>query len=115
MRNQFLFLGNVSSELTVNEKFTRFNLAVNGRKEDPTDFFSIVVFGKTKELVDKYVSKGMKLQVTGQVHNNNYEKDGQKIYDTSFVATGIEFCEKKSSSVEGEFTSVEAEDLPFIN
>ena len=53
-----------SGEMTV----ARFTLAVDRRTKDKaTDFISCVAFGKTAEFIQKYISKGTKVLVTGSI------------------------------------------------
>jgi len=79
----------------------KFNLAVDRRiKRDgqPTaDFFNCVAFGKTAELIDKYIAKGSKIVLEGELQNNNWEKDGVKHYDMQILVGQIEFAESKNS------------------
>ena len=101
MRNGFLFMGRLTIEPKIGEKVTRFGIAVDrryradGEEKPGTDFFQVLAFGRTKDFVDKYLKKGMKVQVTGTIRNDNYEKDGSTVYQNSFIANEIEFCEKK--------------------
>ena len=78
----------------------RYSIAVDRRfkKEgEPTaDFFTCVSFGKQAEFVDRYLKKGTKIVVTGELQNNNYtNKDGQKVYDTRILTNNVEFAESK--------------------
>ena len=78
----------------------RYSIAVDRRfkKEgEPTaDFFTCVSFGKQAEFVDRYLKKGAKIVVTGELQNNNYtNKDGQKVYDTRILTNNVEFAESK--------------------
>ena len=61
------------------------------------DFFDCTAFGKTAELMEKYLHKGTKILLQGRIENNNYVKrDGQKVYGIRIVAENIEFAEGKS-------------------
>ena len=84
-----------SGEMTV----ARFTLAVDRRTKDKaTDFISCVAFGKTAEFVQKYISKGTKVLVTGSIRTGSYtNKEGQKVYTTDIVVTEIEFAESKKT------------------
>lgn len=78
----------------------RFALAVarpkiNG-KEATSDFPSIIAFGKTAEMAEKYLSKGKLIAIIGRIQTGNYtDKDGKKVYTTDVVAEKIEFLESK--------------------
>ena len=80
----------------------RFSLAVNRRfKRDgdaDADFFNCVAFGKNAEFIGKYFHKGMKAVITGELRNNDYEKNGVKHYSEQVVINTIEFAESKSTS-----------------
>ena len=87
----------------------RYSIAVDRRfkKEgEPTaDFFTCVSFGKQAEFVDRYLKKGTKIVVTGELQNNNYtNKDGQKVYDTRILTNNVEFAESKRETNESNNT-----------
>ena len=122
MRSGFIFMGRLTMEPKIRDKVTKFNLAVDrrykaeGEERPKTDFFQVSAFGKTKEFVDAYLKKGMKVQVTGTVQNDNYEKDGVTVYHDSYIANEIEFCEKKGSGVAEESGDVGEDsegEIPF--
>jgi single-strand DNA-binding protein len=77
------------------------NIAVNRsftKEGGPdADFFRVTVFGKQAELVERYLSKGRKVGIEGRIENNNYEKDGQTVYQDSIIANRIEFLSPKDS------------------
>ena len=80
----------------------KFDCAVNRtfkREGEPeADFFSCVAFGKVAETIEKYVNKGTKILIEGEVRNNNYtNKDGQKVYGTQILVNAFEFCESKGT------------------
>lgn len=82
-----------------------FSIAVDRRfkseGQPEADFFTCVTFGKQAEFVEKYLKKGTKILLSGQIQNNNYEKDGVKHYNTQIVVDEIEFAESKRSQSEG--------------
>jgi single-strand DNA-binding protein len=75
------------------------NIAVNRtytKEGGPeTDFFRVTVFGKQAELVERYLSKGRKVGIEGRIQNDNYEKEGKKVYQDSIIANRIEFLSPK--------------------
>lgn len=102
----------------------RYSLAVNRsykRDGEPdADFFNCVAFGKPAEFVEKYLKKGIKIAIEGELRQNTYEKDGQKRSTVEVVAVQHEFCETKGdnkatseASKDEEYTDVNPEDLPF--
>lgn len=98
--------------------YVRFNLAVQRRgKKDEADFISCQAWKKTAELICKYVKKGDKIGIEGNIRTGSYDKDGQKIYTTDVIIDSVEFFpkekkeEKKDDIPEG-FAQVD-EDMPF--
>jgi single-strand DNA-binding protein len=62
----------------------------NGDKVEQTEWHRITAWGKTAEIIEKYVIKGKELAITGKLSNRNYEdKNGEKRYITEIVATEI--------------------------
>ena len=79
----------------------RFTLAVNRRKKDDgADFISCQAWGKTAELMGKYVSKGDRIGVNGRIQTGSYKKDDRTIYTTDVVVEELEFLESKGNSAE---------------
>ena len=112
----------------------RFSLAIDRAKkangeDGGTDFPNIVAFGKTAELVEKYVTKGQQIAVEGRIQTGSYERDGVKHYTTDIVAERVEFLGKKEQSsdalpkgiekakdgdsVYDVFSSITDDDIPF--
>jgi single-strand DNA-binding protein len=100
----------------------RFTLAVNRmRKEDGADFISCVAWGKTAEIMEKYVKKGHMVGISGRIQTGSYEKDGRKVYTTDVVVENMEFLEKREKNTPHdepdeyipEGYSALDEDLPF--
>lgn len=91
----------------------RFTLAVDRRrKDDGADFISCVAFGKTADLMDKYVSKGQKVGIIGHIQTGSYEKDGRKTYTTDIIVDEVEFLERKKEKEQVEQYDYQ-NDLPF--
>ena len=103
----------------------RFSIAINrGKNKDGedmgADFPNIVCFGKTAEVVERYVAKGALIGVSGRLHTDSYEKDGKKIYTTEVYADRIDLLSKseasgssgKAKSDEGKKASSQQEDIP---
>lgn len=85
-----------------------------------TEFIPATAFGKTADFIEKYFSKGSEIVMTGEVLNNNYERqDGTKVYGLKIVVNAVEFAgtkkktsDDKASLLEG-FDEVEDINLPF--
>lgn len=78
----------------------KFTLAVDRRgKEKATDFISCVAFGKTAEFIEKYISKGTKIALEGQIRTGSYNKQsGEKVYTTDVIVEQVEFAQTKAES-----------------
>ena len=76
-----------------------FSLATNeywidkaGNKQERTEWHRIVVWGKTGERCNQYLSKGRQAFVEGQIQTRSWEgQDGQKRYTTEIVARNVQF------------------------
>ncbi len=91
----------------------RFTLAVNRQRavkegEQSADFISIVCFGKTAEFVEKYLSKGRQIGITGRIQTGSYEKDGRRVYTTDVVADRVEFLGSRGDQSESNQPAFEA-------
>ena len=81
----------------------RFSVAISRGKDKNgndrgADYPSVIAFGKTAELIDKYLGKGRLVGITGRLQTGSYEKDGRKIYTTDVVADRVEFLDKAPES-----------------
>ena len=102
----------------------------NGDQNQQTaDFISCVAFGKTAEVMEKYVHQGTKLVICGRIQTGSYvNREGQKVYTTDVVVESAEFAESKNSQSGNQQNSqakvdadgfmnipdgVEADGLPF--
>ncbi len=96
-----------------------FTIAVDRRyaaqgQERLADFPQCVAWNKTAEFAQKYLKKGAKIVVEGEIRTRSYDaQDGSKRYVTEVEAQNIEFCESKKTGGSGEFTPVDEGELPF--
>ncbi|MCC2589836.1 single-stranded DNA-binding protein [Chryseobacterium sp. MFBS3-17] len=67
-----------SVTLATNDFYTN----AKGEKVEETQWHTLVAFGKTAEIMQKYVQKGKEIAVEGKLTYRSYEKDGQKLYLT---------------------------------
>ena len=115
-------IGNLTADPVV--RFTqsgkavaRFTLAINeGYGENKrTDFPTIIVWGKTAEIIGNSLHKGSKVAVNGKITTSSYEKNGQKIYTTEVTADmydGVEFLGKKQGGSQSNDIDM-TEQIPF--
>lgn len=102
--NQVLLIGRLTKDPDVRytqsqTAVARFSVAINrGKDKDGkdlgADYPNVVCFGKTAELVEKYLGKGRLVGITGKITTGSYEKDGKKYYTTDITASHIEFLDK---------------------
>lgn len=69
--------------------FVTNSLAIQEGK-DKTEFVNVTVFGKTAEVVYKYVKKGDMVLLEGSIHTSVSEKEGKKQYFTTVVVLRAE-------------------------
>ncbi len=67
-------------------------IASNKDKEH-TDFIPVTLWGDIAQNVAKYVKKGMRLTVIGELTTNSYEKDGAKITKLFVNAKSVDFID----------------------
>ena len=113
--NKVIFMGRLTRDPEVRygnngNAVAGFSLAVDRRfKRDgqPTaDFFNCSAFGKTAEFCEKYLHKGSKVVLDGEIQNDNYEdKNGVKHYSVQIIVNQIEFAESKSSQANSNDTA----------
>ncbi len=64
--------------------------AADGTWEDHTEWHSVVAFGKTAEIMERFGKKGKMLYVEGRLQTREYtDKDGNKRWSTEVVANAI--------------------------
>ncbi|WP_339842054.1 single-stranded DNA-binding protein [uncultured Maribacter sp.] len=102
LKNHVQLIGNVGQEPTITnlesgKKVARFSLATNeyykdakGEKQTDTNWHTVVAWGKTAEIIEKFVSKGKELGVTGKIKTRTYTTDdGNERYVTEVEANEI--------------------------
>lgn len=98
----------------------RFTVASNKhvKGEQKTTFINIVTFAKTAENCDRYLSKGNKAAIVGELEIRQYtDNEGNNRYVTEVIANEVEFLSEKTSgsnSFDGPSEiEIEDNDLPF--
>lgn len=100
--NKAILIGNLTRDPEVRTTPTgvtvcNFSIAVSRRfknqaGEQTTDFFNIIAWRQLGEMCGKYLLKGRKVCVVGEIQTRNYEaKDGTKRSVTEIVADEVEF------------------------
>ena len=107
--NKVIMMGRLTKDPEVrygganNTAIARYTIAVDRRfkrEGQPTaDFFNCTSLGKQGEFVEKYLRKGTKVVIEGELQNDNYtNKEGQMVYGMRIIVSSIEFAESKNGS-----------------
>ena len=78
-----------------------FTVAVNRKKvsEPQTDFFRVNAWGKLGELCARFLCKGRKVAVVGELQARTYDnKDGKTMLSLDVVADEVEFLSPKEDA-----------------
>lgn len=102
MKNRVQLIGHVGQEpeiknLEAGKKVASLSIATNemyykdnGDKVEKTEWHRVTAWGKTAEIIEKYVTKGKEIGIEGKLTNKTYDdKDGVKRYVTEIVANEI--------------------------
>jgi single-strand DNA-binding protein len=97
----------------------RFTLAVDRRFRQEggpsADFIGCIAFGKTAEFLEKYFSKGKKMEVNGRIQTGSYtNQDGQKVYTTDVVVEAAGFAESKAAQQDNGIPAPQETDDGFM-
>lgn len=101
----------------------RYTVAVDRRfakeGQQKTDFFNCTSFGKQAEFAEKYLKKGTKVVISGEMRLDLVQKDGKNVTYPKVAVNEIEFAESKRTdsgeTKEDDFLNIAdgMEDLPF--
>lgn len=102
LRNKVQLIGNLGNDpeiinLESGKTLAKFAIATNesyknaqGEKVTDTQWHNIVAWGKTAEIVEKYVAKGKEVAIEGKLTTRSWEdKDGIKRYITEVVCNEL--------------------------
>lgn len=98
LRNKVQLIGHVGNDPEIKsfdggKKLAKLNVATNesykndkGEKVEETQWHNLVAWGKTAEIIEKYVIKGKEIAIEGKLTHRSYEdKSGEKRYVTEVV------------------------------
>jgi single-strand DNA-binding protein len=102
MRNKVQLIGHVGQEPEVKtieggRKVAKLTLATNenytnnkGEKVEQTEWHRLTAWGKTAEIIEKYVVKGKEIAIEGKLTHRSYDdKNGEKRYVTDIVVNEL--------------------------
>lgn len=98
LRNKVQLIGHVGNDPEIKtfdggKKLAKLTIATNenykndkGEKVEETQWHNLVAWGKTAEIIEKYVVKGKEIAIEGKLTHRSYEdKNGEKRYVTEVV------------------------------
>lgn len=101
MKNKVQLIGNVGQDPEVKningKTVANLTLATNefyyndkGEKVEQTEWHRVTAWGKSAEIIEKYVNKGKEIAIEGKLTHRSYDdKDGIKRYVTEVVVNEV--------------------------
>jgi len=102
MKNRVQLIGNVGQDPEVKtlengRKLAHLNIATNevyrndkGEKIEQTEWHRVTAWGKTAEIIEKFVVKGKEVAVDGKLTHRSYDdKNGERRFITEVVVNEI--------------------------
>ncbi|MCL6461997.1 single-strand binding protein [Flavobacterium micromati] len=102
MKNTVQLIGHVGQDPEVKsleggKKLANISIATNevyykenGDKVEKTEWHRVTAWGKTAEIIEKYVTKGKEIAIEGKLTHRSYDdKDGVKRFITEVVANEV--------------------------
>jgi single-strand DNA-binding protein len=98
LKNKVQLIGHVGNDPEIKtfdggKKLAKLSIATNesykndkGEKVEETQWHNLIAWGKTAEIIEKYVVKGKEIAIEGKLSHKSYEdKNGEKRYVTEVV------------------------------
>jgi single-strand DNA-binding protein len=111
LRNRVQLIGNVGQEPNITtldngKTVARLSLATNenyknsnGEKQTTTNWHTLVAWGKTASVIEKYVSKGQEIAVLGKLSSRTYQTNaGDKRTVTEIIVQEVLFFTHKNGN-----------------
>ncbi|MEM0578332.1 single-stranded DNA-binding protein [Flavobacterium polysaccharolyticum] len=102
MKNRVQLIGHVGNEPEIKtfdggKKVANLTIATNdtyrndkGDKVEQTEWHKVTAWGKTADIIEKYVTKGKEVAIEGKLTHRSYEdKNGEKRYITEVIVNEI--------------------------
>lgn len=110
LKNKVQLIGNLGQKPEVHttgtgRKLVRLRLATNeiykntkGEKVADTQWHTVVAWGNTADIAERYLHKGSEVMVEGKLQHREYtDKDGQRRTSTEVQAVSMLLLDKKAS------------------
>lgn len=129
--NHIIIMGRLTAdpEITSSTSGTtiaRYSVAVDRRfakeGQQKTDFFNCNSFGKQAEFAERYLKKGTKVVLSGEMRLDLVQKDGKNVTYPKIAVSEVEFAESKREQTQetteskNDFLNIPdglVEELPF--
>jgi len=124
LRNKVQLIGRLGQapevkHLESGKKVANFSLATDekyknakGELIENTEWHNLVAWGKTAEIIEKYVQKGSEIAIEGKLTSRTWDdKDGNKRYTTEVLVNELLLMGSKPSN--GKEGVKSDDDLPF--
>ena len=102
MKNRVQLIGNAGNDPVIKnldggKKVANLTIATNdsykndkGERIEQTEWHNVVAWGKTAEIMEKFVTKGKQIAIDGKLTHRSYDdKNGEKRYITEVVVSEI--------------------------
>lgn len=102
LRNKVQLIGHVGQDPEIKtfdggKKVANLTIATNdsykndkGEKVEQTEWHRVVAWGKTAEIIEKYVTKGKEVAIEGKLTHRSYDdKNGEKRFITEVVVNEL--------------------------
>ncbi|MDF1672451.1 MAG: single-stranded DNA-binding protein [Vicingaceae bacterium] len=102
LKNKVQLIGNLGNtpeviNLETGKKLAKFSIATNesykntkGEQIKDTQWHNIIAWGKTADIIEKYLEKGSEVAIEGKLVNRSYDdKDGNKRYITEILVNEL--------------------------
>ena len=102
--NHIVIMGRLTADAEITSStngttIARYTVAVDRRfakeGQQKTDFFNCNSFGKQAEFAEKYLKKGTKVVLSGEMRLDLVQKDGKNVTYPKIAVSDIEFAESK--------------------
>jgi single-strand DNA-binding protein len=98
---------------------TRNYTTSEGERNQETEWFTVVTWGKLAETCNQFLTKGRRAYVEGRLRTRTWEgQDGQKRFTTEIIANRVIFLDRPGAAplpeeAEGAADEIQPEELPF--
>lgn len=102
MANKVILIGNVGADPSIRcfengNQVAKFRLVTSerfkdkdGNRRELTEWHNVEAWGASASIIDQYVRKGDKLCVEGKIHYEEYEKNGERRFQTIIRLQNVE-------------------------